>query len=92
MNPWNAKSPTSRLRDLLVLHTEQSNPDLIWSIAQMTWDQSEGIYGCRWDGDLNNPDDLGNPVSHGRGTWFILPKEVALKALDGITPTPADKP
>ncbi len=92
MNPWNATSPQSRLKptaSLKVLHTDPADG---WSIAEMTWDGQPGRKALRWDGDLNNPHDRGNPTSHGNGTWFVLPDAVAEVVLRSVTPTPAPKP
>jgi len=46
----------------------------------MTWDGDEQVVGIRWNGDLNDPNDKGNPRSHGQATWFILPDEMAFFA------------
>jgi hypothetical protein len=34
--------------------------------------------GFRWNGDINDPEDKGNPRSHGQGTWTILPTEIGV--------------
>lgn len=90
MNPWNALSPMSRLgaESLNVIHTDVAKG---WSLASMVWDGDQCV-GCRWDGDLSDAADLGNPMSHAKGTWFILPEPVASAALAAIKLTPAPKP
>ncbi|WP_232476182.1 hypothetical protein [Flavisphingomonas formosensis] len=80
MNPQNAVSPSNRLREgtLNVIYTA---PDGSWSLATMIWDKEECV-GCRWNGDINDPDDKGNPTSRGRGTWFILPGAIGRPIAD----------
>lgn len=100
MNPWNATSPKSRLQhsSLNVLHTDSDG----WSIATMLWNSEpwasdhQLVHGLRWDGDVGNVTDLGNPVSRSYGTWFVLPDAVAqatLAAANSAGPlTPAPQP
>ncbi|RYF04152.1 MAG: hypothetical protein EOO77_30040 [Oxalobacteraceae bacterium] len=90
MNPWNARSPKSRMDafSLNVIHTDAADG---WSVAELMWDGRARI-GLRWDGDLNNPLDLGNPASHGHGMWFIMPEDMVGKMLAGVERSPAPKP
>jgi hypothetical protein len=46
-----------------------------WSVAEMNWDGRRRV-GIRWNGDLDDPSDLGNPRSRNYGTWFVLPDEL----------------
>ena len=74
MRPEDAVSPRNRLdaSTLKIIHT---SPDGSFSVAEMVYD---GIHrtGCRWNGDINNPDDKGHPRSHGQGTWFLFPDDL----------------
>lgn len=74
MKPTDALSPRDKLdaQSLNVIHT---HPQGWWSLARMTYDNAERV-GIRWNGDINDPDDKGNPRSHNHGTWFVLPDEL----------------
>lgn len=74
MKPQDALNPRNRIADgsLNVIYTA---PDGSWSLAEMVWDEEPAV-GCRWNGDINDPNDKGNPRSHANGTWFILPNEI----------------
>jgi hypothetical protein len=74
MRPQEALSPRDRLRpgSLDVIYTERDGK---WSLARMDWDGERRV-GCRWNGEISDPNDKGNPRSHSQGTWFILPNEI----------------
>lgn len=74
MRPEDALSPRNRIGEgsIRVIYTA---PDGSWSLATMVWDGVD-VVGCRWNGDFDDPQDKGNPRSHGQGTWFILPNEL----------------
>jgi hypothetical protein len=74
MKPQDALSPRERIKDgtLSVIYTA---PDGEWSLAEMVFDDEPRV-GCRWNGDINDPEDKGNPRSHRQGTWFIFPDEI----------------
>lgn len=74
MHPSKVISPKSRL-EASSLDVFYTHPDGWWSLARMKYDQENRI-GIRWNGNIENPDDLGNPVSTGHATWFILPVEL----------------
>lgn len=76
MKPQDALSPRNRL-DPGSLNVIYTAPDGSWSLAEMIWDGDPRV-GCRWNGDINDPEDKGNPRSHGQGTWFILPDEIGI--------------
>jgi hypothetical protein len=78
MKPQDALSPRNRLdpTSLDVIFTSKND---WWSLATMTWDGQSAL-GIRWNGDINDPDDKGNPRSHGQGTWFVLPDEISFFA------------
>ena len=76
MRPEHVESPRNRIAPdtLQVMYTHKSGD---WSLARMTYDGIPNRMGCRWNGDLNDFESKGNPRSHGHGTWFILPDDVA---------------
>ena len=97
--PDQATSPRKRIDGPVnVLFT--SRDPYSWSIARLRWcsERTDGwrdVVGIRWNGHVDDPDDMGNPRSHGQGTWFILPDIVGrllassiwvLDALDGSAP------
>jgi hypothetical protein len=78
MKPQQALSPIGRVHNLDVLYThDDDGRKPSWSFARFNWGKDRAtaplVYALRWNGDLKNPDDKGNPRSHGYGTWFILP-------------------
>ncbi len=68
VDPRTVTSPLDRLSDLRVIHW---TPD--WSLAIGFWDRNRALL-IRWNGDSARP--LGNPVSHARPTWFVLPDDL----------------
>ncbi len=74
MRPQDALSPRNRIKagSLDVIYTTPAGE---WSLAEMVWD-GEPRVGCRWNGDIDDPEDKGNPRSHSQGTWFIFPDEI----------------
>lgn len=74
MRPEHAQSPRNRIREgsVRVIYTA---PNGEWSLAEMTYDDHHAV-ACRWNGDLDDPEDKGNPRSHAQGTWFVFPKEL----------------
>ena len=65
--PQAVHSPLNRWKMHTVVHNV---PD--WALAIGTWDGNRALV-CRWNGDQDHP--LGNPVSHARPTWFVLPED-----------------
>ncbi len=76
MKPQDALSPRNRL-DPGSLNVIYTAPDGSWSLGEIIWDGDPRV-GCRWNGDINDPEDKGNPRSHGQGTWFVLPDEIGI--------------
>ncbi|MBF0872110.1 MULTISPECIES: hypothetical protein [Acetobacteraceae] len=74
MHPSKVLSPKSHIApsSLKVFYI---HPDGWWSLARMHYDGEERI-GIRWNGEIDNPSDLGHPVSTGHATWFLLPTEL----------------
>lgn len=67
IKPQAVLSPASRVRTVLeVIHDPGENR---MSVARIIWDEQERI-ATRWNGNSAQP--LGNPVSRGRPTWFVV--------------------
>jgi hypothetical protein len=80
MHPKNVTSP----RDRIVggPHNIRMLQDGDAATADLNWIPRDGgdaikVRACRWNGELDDEDDKGNPRSHGQGTWFVLPESVA---------------
>jgi len=43
-----------------------------WSLARLDWDGP--CLGIRWNGDEDSA--IGNPQSHGKPTWFLIPPQL----------------
>jgi hypothetical protein len=56
---------------LEVIHAGVENE---MSVARIRWDGDE-VIAARWNGDDKRP--LGNPVSRGRATWFVIEEYAA---------------
>jgi hypothetical protein len=52
-----------------------------WAVAEIEWDGAACV-GIRWNGDDDSP--IGNPQSHGRPTWFLVPRELEDAVLDRV--------
>src|SRR5437016_5701911 len=69
VDPNLVHSPKKRWVLITVLRQEEQ-----WSVALGRWDGSPRL-GIRWNyGD--DPNDKGNPVSHGMPTWFLVPEDL----------------
>jgi len=76
MRPENALKPARSLGPRARSKSSNISDDTFWTIARMRWRQPDGEWdnriGMRYNGDLNDEDDKGNPRSHSQGTWFGL--------------------
>jgi hypothetical protein len=67
VHPEEVVSPKSRVGGVIeVIHDPGATG---MSVARIRWDGEE-VIATRWNGDDDQP--LGNPVSRGRATWFIV--------------------
>ena len=67
VRPEEALSPKNRMGGILeVIHAGGENE---MSVARILWEEKE-VVAARWNGDDRRP--LGNPVSRGRATWFVI--------------------
>jgi hypothetical protein len=69
VDPISVVSPKNLVRSLDVLYNAGE-----WSAALLDFDGAECL-GIRWNGGENEP-GIGNPQSHGRPTWFVVPEEL----------------
>jgi len=67
--PNTVVSPKDRWTLISVLRQEDE-----WSLALGRWDNNPRL-AVRWNWK-DDPNDKGNPVSHGMPTWFILPVDL----------------
>lgn len=56
------------------------------SVARILWDNKE-VVATRWNGSSNKP--LGNPVSRGHATWFVI-DDYAAGSVEQAARTAAD--
>lgn len=67
MKPEEVLSPKSRVRGIVeVIHDPGADR---MSVARILWDDEE-VIATRWNGNAEQP--LGNPVSRGHATWFVV--------------------
>lgn len=95
-NPKEVVSPKSRLKgpiDVIAEHRVGDERAWPYSVARFKWDRANAV-GIRWDGDPDNPNDVGTPQSRGLPTWFILPAELAEVVVEYLkaNPTPTSTP
>lgn len=67
VKPEDVLSPRSRVRAVVeVIHDPGADR---MSVARILWDDEE-VIATRWNGNAGQP--LGNPVSRGHATWFVV--------------------
>lgn len=70
IDPETVIAPRSRVTSVEVLYNAGE-----WSVARLEYDGQECL-GIRWNGSDQEP-GIGNPQSHGKPTWFVVPSELA---------------
>jgi hypothetical protein len=70
VDPGTVVSPKNRVKSVDVLYNAGR-----WSAALLDYDGAERL-GIRWNGSKKRQ-GVGNPQSHGRPTWFVVPEELA---------------
>lgn len=77
MRPHDVDSPKRQWRLHAVLYDGGKDR---WAAAEGQWERQqedgarwEDVLALRWNG---KDDELGNPQSRGRATWFIVPEEL----------------
>jgi hypothetical protein len=74
VRPEEVLSPKNSVGGILeVIHDPGENR---MSVARILWEQEERI-ATRWNGSAEQP--LGNPVSRGHATWFVVDGYAAAK-------------
>jgi hypothetical protein len=79
MQPHDRLSPKAYI-DPASLRVAHTSSDGAWSIAEFNWWEGNAwvpYIGIAWNGDLNNPKDVGWPNSRNQGTWFCVPPALA---------------
>ena len=66
VSPFTVKSPKAHWTLIDVIMTNDE-----WSLALGEWDGRRRL-ACRWNG---KDDELGNPMSRGVPTWFVMPDD-----------------
>lgn len=67
VRPEEVRSPKGRVGEILeVIHDPGEDR---MSVARIVWDDEE-VIATRWNGNAKQP--LGNPVSRGHATWFVV--------------------
>lgn len=67
VRPQEVLSPRSRVGGVLEIIHDPGDGGM--SVARIVWDEVE-VIATRWNGSDEQP--LGNPVSRGRPTWFVV--------------------
>ncbi len=74
IRPEEVLSPRSLVGGVVeVIHDPGENR---MTVARILWDEKE-VVATRWNGNDKQP--LGNPVSRGHATWFVLDEYAAAK-------------
>ena len=73
VDPQTVLVPRNRVRSVRVLYNTGPGSGS-WSAALLDFDGEERI-AIRWNGQGRK--GIGNPQSHGRPTWFVVPNELA---------------
>jgi hypothetical protein len=67
VRPEHVLSPKNQVRSVIeVIHDPGENG---MSVARIQWGEDE-VIATRWNGNTQQP--LGNPVSRGHATWFVV--------------------
>lgn len=69
VKPEDVLSPKSKVGGVIEVIHDPGEGQM--SVARIIWDGEE-VIASRWNGDDTRP--LGNPVSRGRPTWFVVDK------------------
>jgi len=90
VKPDDVKSPKNHLELVRVLYDGKDDPS--YSIAIVKYDDGDESYAMRWNissAEYDDPDKvqgkklcIGNPVSRGYPTWFVLPLPVKVDEED----------
>ena len=85
VHPEEALSPKNSMGGILeVIHAGGENE---MSVARILWKDKE-VVAARWNGDDQRP--LGNPVSRGHATWFVI-EDYAAAAIEAAARAAAEQ-
>jgi len=74
VDPKIVLSPRSVIQSVHILHDAGRVP-ASWSVALLNCRDGTQHIGFRWNGDEDSK--IGNPQSHGKPTWAIVPDKIA---------------
>lgn len=77
MRPENVRTKSFRTKNLLY----QNNH---FSIAYGSLEDNKEVMAMRWNGDINNNDDIGFPQTFGNPVWFIIDSHLTIVFLKAI--------
>jgi hypothetical protein len=87
VRPEEVLSPKSLISGVIeVIHDPGENR---MSVARILWDEKE-VVATRWNGNDARP--LGNPVSRGHATWFVVDEYAAAKVEEAARAAAANSP
>ncbi len=73
VKPENVRAPKKSLKEVQVIYN--TGPQRFsWSVARLLWNDRWSV-GIRWNGNKRES-SKGNPQSHAKATWFIVPSEL----------------
>lgn len=75
--PEEVDSPKARWKLCKVLYSSGEGG---YAVAKGKWD-NEAVLGIRWNGKA---DEIGNPQSSGKPTWFIVPHDIESAVRESI--------
>jgi hypothetical protein len=81
IDPQTVTAPLKRLEkgSLRVIHKATDPIEIDWALAIGIFDGRRALL-VRWSGDS----PMGNPVAHGRPTWFVLPNDLHAPILAAV--------
>ena len=78
VDPQSVVAPRKQIRSVEVIYNSAPGHGG-WSIARLDWNGDQAL-GIRWNGDESSA--IGNPQSHGLPTWFVVPEETDMAAVE----------
>ncbi len=74
IRPERVRAPKKSLTNVEVIYNTGPRRHS-WSVAKLLWNGRQSV-GIRWNGTKKEKRGTGNPQSHARATWFIVPNEL----------------
>ena len=85
VKPQEVLSPKAKIARILEVIHDPGEGHM--SVARIVWEQEE-VVATRWNGNSKQP--LGNPVSRGHATWFVV-DEYAAESVEKAARDAAEK-